>query len=107
MVRAAGTFKTKRTYHEKIQLDSVGYAEERRKKMLRDEVFRKLGFQWEQRDFPYLKRSVPEALKWFHRNRARFVWEAGQLERNPFSYTEVLTLLGGVTVGGHKLSDED
>ena len=28
------------------------------------------------------------------------------LERNPFTYPEVKTLLDGVTVGGHKLSDE-
>jgi hypothetical protein len=34
------------------------------------------------------------------------VYNMASLERNPFSYPEVKTLLDGVTVGGHKLSDE-
>lgn len=43
----------------------------------------------------------------FNRNRAKFVWETGYLENNPFTFVEVQTLLDGITVGGHKLSDED
>lgn len=35
-----------------------------------------------------------------------YVWDAGVLEGNPFTFPEVKTLLEGVTVGGHKLSDE-
>jgi len=34
------------------------------------------------------------------------VYNMASLERNPFSYPEVKTLLDGVTIGGHKLSDE-
>lgn len=34
-----------------------------------------------------------------------FVWSDSSLENNPFSFVEVKTLLDGVTVGGHKLSD--
>src|SRR5690242_616832 len=38
---------------------------------------------------------------------AEFVWDAAQLEGNPFTYPEVQTLLDGVTVGGRKLSDQE
>lgn len=34
------------------------------------------------------------------------VYNMAGLERNPFTYPEVKTLLDGVTVGGHKVSDE-
>ncbi|MFB4304829.1 hypothetical protein [Actinomadura sp. GTD37] len=37
---------------------------------------------------------------------AEFVWDAAQLEGNPFTYPEVQTLMDGVTVGGRKVSDE-
>jgi Fic family protein len=36
-----------------------------------------------------------------------FVWDAGVLEGNPFTYPEVKTLLEGITVGGRKLSDQE
>ena len=35
-----------------------------------------------------------------------FVFNMASLERNPFTYPEVQTLLEGITVGGQKLSDE-
>ncbi|MBU3064618.1 cell filamentation protein Fic [Nocardia sp. NEAU-G5] len=35
-----------------------------------------------------------------------FVWDAAVLEGNPFTYPDVQTLMEGVTVGGHRLSDE-
>lgn len=35
------------------------------------------------------------------------VYNMSYLEGNPFTYPEVQTLLDGVTVGGHKLSDQD
>ncbi|CZR83213.1 hypothetical protein CDFC105_43918 [Clostridioides difficile] len=31
----------------------------------------------------------------------------GNLENNPFTFPEVQTLLDGITVGGHKLSDQN
>lgn len=36
-----------------------------------------------------------------------FVWDAAKLENNPFTFVEVQTLLDGITVGGHKLSDAE
>lgn len=36
-----------------------------------------------------------------------FVWDAGVLEGNPFTYPEVKTLLDGITVGGRKISDQE
>ncbi len=48
---------------------------------------------------------VDRAVKRFQRSLPQFVWEAAQLEGNPFTFPEVQTLLDGVTVGGRKLSD--
>src|SRR5215470_945838 len=41
-----------------------------------------------------------------HKALTEFVWDASTLEGNPFTFPEVQTLLDGVTVGGHKISDE-
>jgi Fic family protein len=49
--------------------------------------------------------DVPRAVKRFLRSMPQFVWEAAQLEGNPYTFPEVQTLLDGVTVGGRKLSD--
>ncbi|WP_251862246.1 Fic family protein [Clostridium sp. Marseille-Q2269] len=35
-----------------------------------------------------------------------FIFNMGSLEGNPFTFPEVQTLLDGITVGGHKVSDE-
>jgi hypothetical protein len=43
----------------------------------------------------------------FHRMLPEYVWDAGVLEGNPFTFPEVKTLLEGVTVGGRKLSDQE
>ena len=37
---------------------------------------------------------------------SEFVYDMGNLENNPFAFPEVQTLLDGITVGGHKLSDQ-
>ncbi|MPM97381.1 hypothetical protein SDC9_144554 [bioreactor metagenome] len=34
------------------------------------------------------------------------VFNMANLEGNPFTYPEVQTLLDGITIGGHKVSDE-
>ncbi|KLE15677.1 hypothetical protein [Clostridium sp. C8] len=34
------------------------------------------------------------------------VFNMASLEGNPFTYPEVQTLLDGITIGGHKVSDE-
>lgn len=51
--------------------------------------------------------SVERACFRFHKSLAEFVWDASVLEGNPFTFPEVRTLLDGVTVGGHKISDQD
>lgn len=38
---------------------------------------------------------------------SEFVYDMGNLENNPFTFPEVQTLLDGITVGGHKLSDQN
>ena len=38
---------------------------------------------------------------------SEFVYDTGNLENNPFTFPEVQTLLDGITVGGHKLSDQN
>lgn len=43
----------------------------------------------------HVKRMLPE-----------YIFDIAQLEGNPFTFPEVQTLLDGITVGGHKLSDE-
>ncbi|MDS1005281.1 hypothetical protein P9J83_17590 [Clostridium sporogenes] len=35
-----------------------------------------------------------------------FVFNTGSLEENPFTFPEVQTLLDGIIVGGHRVSDE-
>lgn len=47
------------------------------------------------------------ALFTFKTHMAGFVWDAAQLENNPYTFVEVKTLLDGVTVGGHKVSDTE
>ncbi len=39
--------------------------------------------------------------------RVDFVFNTAKLEGNPFTYPEVKTLIEGITVGGHKLSDAE
>src|SRR5258708_34589145 len=72
-------------------------------------LFDTLGFQWNRDSVP---REVPRAplelvVFRFRRMLPEFVWDAGVLEGNPFTFPEVKTLLEGVTVGGRKLSDQE
>ena len=41
-----------------------------------------------------------------HKDKVDFIYNTSALEGNSMTYPEVETLLGGITVGGHKLSDE-
>jgi prophage maintenance system killer protein len=71
--------------------------------------FDTLGFQWNRDSVP---REIPRAslervVFRFHRMLPEYVWDAGVLEGNPFTFPEVKTLLEGVTVGGRKLSDQE
>ena len=68
-----------------------------------------LGFSW---DSAIIPAQIPvysprRACACFQRMLAEFVWDAGVLEGNPFTFPEVHTLLDGVTVGGHKLADQE
>lgn len=72
-------------------------------------LFNTLGFQWDRDSVP---REVPRAYHdrvvfRFRRMLPEYVWDAGVLEGNPFTFPEVKTLLEGVTVGGHKISDQE
>lgn len=47
------------------------------------------------------------ALFMAEKMRVDFVFNTAKLEGNPFTYPEVKTLIEGITVGGHKLSDSE
>jgi Fic family protein len=74
---------------------------------MNETLFKPLGLHWDRSVFPLelKKGTVERAVKRFLRSLPQFVWEAAQLEGNPFTFPEVQTLLDGVTVGGRKLSD--
>ena len=75
--------------------------------MVADRIFDELGIHWSRDLFPFAVHSnSPErAVKRFQKSLPQFVWEAAQLEGNPFTFPEVQTLLDGITVGGRKISD--
>jgi Fic family protein len=72
-------------------------------------LFDALGFQWDRAKVPAVisTYSCERVCHRFHRMLAEFVWDAGVLEGNPFTFPEVKTLLDGVTVGGRKISDQE
>ncbi|MCL2644476.1 MAG: Fic family protein [Betaproteobacteria bacterium] len=72
-------------------------------------LFDALGFCWDRAAVP---NSVPvhaaaRVCFRFHKMLPEFVWDAGVLEGNPFTYPEVKTLLDGITIGGRKISDQE
>ena len=71
--------------------------------------FDALGFRWNRDAIPReLPRATLERATFrFARMLPEYVWDAGVLEGNPFTFPEVKTLLEGVTVGGRKLSDQE
>lgn len=72
-----------------------------------DQLFDALGIHWDRGLFPLPLQASPveRVVKRFLKSLPQFVWEAAQLEGNPFTFPEVQTLLDGITVGGRKLSD--
>jgi len=72
-------------------------------------VFDALGFSWDRsavaRDVA--THSLERVCFRFHKMLPEFVWDAGVLEGNPFTYPEVKTLLDGVTIGGRRISDQE
>lgn len=72
-------------------------------------LFDSLGFSWNRGSIPreLPRASVERAAFRFARMLPEYVWDAGVLEGNPFTFPEVKTLLDGVTIGGRKLSDQE
>ena len=72
-------------------------------------LFDALGFHWDRSAVPTSvpSHSIERVCFRFHRMLPEFVWDAGVLEGNPFTFPEVKTLLDGITVGGHKISDQE
>lgn len=72
-------------------------------------LFENLGFRWDRAVLPITipSRSIERACFRLHKMLPEFVWDAAVLEGNPFTFSEVRTLLDGITVGGHRLADQD
>lgn len=68
-----------------------------------------LGFDWDSSIFPDSLPIHEKRLACFHFQKMlpEFVWDASYLEGNPYTFAEVKTLLDGITVGGHRLSDQE
>lgn len=71
-------------------------------------LFYTLGFRWDRaavpQDIPI--HSVDRAVFLYRRMLAEYIWAGGVLEGNPCTFADVQTLLDGVTVGGHKIYDQ-
>lgn len=67
-----------------------------------------LGFTWNSEALSGLRQdeSAARATFRFHAALPHAVWEAAKYEGSPYTFPEVATLLDGVTVGGHSLSDQ-
>ncbi len=72
-------------------------------------IFSALGFYWDRSAVPSVvpTHSIERVAFRLHRMLPEFVWDASVLEGNPFTFTEVKTLLDGVTVGGRRISDQE
>lgn len=71
-------------------------------------LFETLGFTWDRSAVGRAPvHSLERACFRFKRMLPEFVWDAGVLEGNPFTFPEVKTLLEGVTVGGRRISDQE
>lgn len=73
------------------------------------ELFTAMGFQWNRSKVPHelTIHSIERVTFRLHRMLPEFVWDASVLEGNPFTFTEVKSLLDGITVGGRKLSEQE
>jgi len=68
-----------------------------------------LGFYWNRAAIPghVPVHSIARVCFRFQKMLPEFVWDAGVLEGNPLTFVEVKTLLDGITVGGHTISDQE
>jgi len=74
-----------------------------------DENREALGFAYKRPDIDLADATPPDVRRASFRARKaleQVVFDTVKLEGNPYTFPEVKTLLDGVTVGGHKLSDE-
>lgn len=66
-----------------------------------------LGFEWDHRVVPVCLPTHPQA--WLHahfqHSMPLFIWDYAVLEGNPFSFSDVKTLLAGGSVKGHRPLD--
>ena len=68
-----------------------------------------LGYSYAKLKIDFSKLAGPNAERAYFRARKAFeqiIFDTVKLEGNPYTFPEVKTLLDGITVGGHKLSDE-
>ena len=71
-------------------------------------LFDKIGFSWDRTIVPLgVATSVERSVFRYKQMLAQIVFDFSVLEGNPFTYSEVKTLLDSVTVGGRKVSDHE
>ncbi|WP_216364258.1 hypothetical protein [Subtercola boreus] len=76
----------------------------------RAEQVEQTGISWrsEAIDFSLLHPSTTSRVRARFRSALpEYIWDAAALEGNPYTLPEVQTLLGGVTVSGHRIEDQD
>ncbi len=65
-----------------------------------------LGFSWRYQVPLITPQSMERACFRLQKLFPEYVWNTVYLENNPFTFPEVQTLLEGITVGGHKIEDQ-
>ncbi len=65
-----------------------------------------LGFTWNYPIRRFSAKGIDRACFRLQKLATEYVWNTVSLENNPFTFPEVQTLLEGITVGGHKLADQ-
>lgn len=68
--------------------------------------FIKLGFTWNYQVPWITPKGIERACFRLQKIFPEYVWNTVYLEGNPFTFPEVQTLLEGITVGGHRLADQ-
>lgn len=70
-------------------------------------VFDRLGFLWKRSVVPAGQDgSTERAVLRYHQSLAEFVYDAGALEGNPITYSEVEALLDGEDIGNRDIADK-
>jgi Fic family protein len=71
-------------------------------------VFEAFGFSWNPAEIPFPALAAPETRRAIWRAKkifAEIIHDITVMEGNPFTVPEIQTLLDGITVGGHKVSE--